>query len=227
MLCITGIQLSADIIQRLYKVLHHRIDGYIQTLSTLKPHKPETTLSLCWIAETTHALSSEPYNHFYIYMVKKTESGVCQNIVYFPKDSILMRLRVFHFMSPYTCSVFRNLKLCTVIESLVTIVQSSAYLSVLTLACSGTLSSISLICMLNKVGEMADPWGTPAGHGVIKDSALWMFICYVLPSKNSLSIARCSLLRSYRQAYPRADGAMRRARVLILPGYLHPGKRKH
>ena len=26
---------------------------------------------------------------------------------------------------------------------------------------------------------------------------------------------------------PRADGAKRRARVLILPGYLHPGKRKH
>jgi hypothetical protein len=26
---------------------------------------------------------------------------------------------------------------------------------------------------------------------------------------------------------PRADGASRRARVLILPGYLHPGKRKH
>ena len=26
---------------------------------------------------------------------------------------------------------------------------------------------------------------------------------------------------------PRADGAKRRARVLISPGYLHPGKRKH
>jgi hypothetical protein len=26
---------------------------------------------------------------------------------------------------------------------------------------------------------------------------------------------------------PRADGAKRRARVLIPPGYLHPGKRKH
>jgi hypothetical protein len=29
------------------------------------------------------------------------------------------------------------------------------------------------------------------------------------------------------RAYPRADGAKRRARVLIPPGYLHPGKRKH
>jgi hypothetical protein len=27
--------------------------------------------------------------------------------------------------------------------------------------------------------------------------------------------------------YPQADGAKRRARVLIPPGYLHPGKRKH
>ena len=27
--------------------------------------------------------------------------------------------------------------------------------------------------------------------------------------------------------YPRAGGAKRRARVLIPPGYLHPGKRKH
>ena len=26
---------------------------------------------------------------------------------------------------------------------------------------------------------------------------------------------------------PRANGAERRARVLIRPGYLHPGKRKH
>jgi hypothetical protein len=26
---------------------------------------------------------------------------------------------------------------------------------------------------------------------------------------------------------PRADGAKRRARVLIPPGYVHPGKRKH
>jgi hypothetical protein len=26
---------------------------------------------------------------------------------------------------------------------------------------------------------------------------------------------------------PRADGAKRRARVLIPPGYLHPGERKH
>ena len=30
-----------------------------------------------------------------------------------------------------------------------------------------------------------------------------------------------------RFIYPRADGAKRRARVLIPPGYLHPGKRKH
>ena len=29
------------------------------------------------------------------------------------------------------------------------------------------------------------------------------------------------------ELHPRADGAKRRARVLIPPGYLHPGKRKH
>ena len=31
----------------------------------------------------------------------------------------------------------------------------------------------------------------------------------------------------YHQINPGADGAKRRARVLIPPGYLHPGKRKH
>ena len=36
---------------------------------------------------------------------------------------------------------------------------------------------------------------------------------------------RCSLKDEI--IYPRADGAKRRARVLIPPGYLHPGKRKH
>ena len=29
---------------------------------------------------------------------------------------------------------------------------------------------MSLTCMLNKVGEMADPCETPAGHGAVKDS---------------------------------------------------------
>jgi hypothetical protein len=29
------------------------------------------------------------------------------------------------------------------------------------------------------------------------------------------------------KTFPRDDGAKRRARVLIPPGYLHPGKRKH
>jgi hypothetical protein len=33
--------------------------------------------------------------------------------------------------------------------------------------------------------------------------------------------------KMYEKHYPRADGAKRRARVLIPPGYLHPGKRKH
>jgi hypothetical protein len=38
---------------------------------------------------------------------------------------------------------------------------------------------------------------------------------------HSASLSNCSLLIF------RADGAKRRARVLIPPGYLHPGKRKH
>jgi hypothetical protein len=34
--------------------------------------------------------------------------------------------------------------------------------------------------------------------------------------------------KSLRNKYDhRADGAKRRARVVIPPGYLHPGKRKH
>jgi hypothetical protein len=36
----------------------------------------------------------------------------------------------------------------------------------------------------------------------------------------------CHLLL-HAKYHPRADGAKRRARVLIPPGYLHPGKRKH
>ena len=35
------------------------------------------------------------------------------------------------------------------------------------------------------------------------------------------------MLKFLPQLCPRADGAKRRARVLIPPGYLHPGKRKH
>ena len=38
------------------------------------------------------------------------------------------------------------------------------------------------------------------------------------------NMAKTSLFIGY---FPRADGAKRRARELIPPGYLHPGKRKH
>jgi hypothetical protein len=38
----------------------------------------------------------------------------------------------------------------------------------------------------------------------------------------------CHVTGKFRgAAHPRAGGAKRRARVLIPPGYLHPGKRKH
>jgi hypothetical protein len=48
---------------------------------------------------------------------------VCQKIVYFVQVYILMRLRVFHFMPPYTCNIFLNLKLCTILGSLVLFVN--------------------------------------------------------------------------------------------------------
>jgi hypothetical protein len=39
--------------------------------------------------------------------------------------------------------------------------------------------------------------------------------------------AYISVKQDCREINPRADGAKLRARVLIPPGYLHPGKRKH
>jgi hypothetical protein len=43
-----------------------------------------------------------------------------------------------------------------------------------------------------------------------------------------VTIPRPSYINFYINFYyPRADGAKRRARVLIPPGYLHPGKRKY
>ena len=37
----------------------------------------------------------------------------------------------------------------------------------------------------------------------------------------------CADDKHSNSVYPRADGAKRRARVLIPPGYLYPGKRTH
>jgi hypothetical protein len=45
---------------------------------------------------------------------------------------------------------------------------------------------------------------------------------YQSSNKEMFAISLSSFSR-----YHRADGAKRRARVLIPPGYLHPGKRKH
>jgi hypothetical protein len=41
------------------------------------------------------------------------------------------------------------------------------------------------------------------------------------------TLALAAILDFLIHYYPRAGGAKRRARVLIPPGYLHPGKRKH
>ena len=46
---------------------------------------------------------------------------------------------------------------------------------------------------------------------------LVLFLLIYRVSQKTIEITYC----------PRADGAKRRARVLIPPGYLHPGKRKH
>ena len=48
---------------------------------------------------------------------------------------------------------------------------------------------------------------------------------------NTCRVKRSSIiirsLKKKKSFNPRAGGAKRRARVLIPPGYLHPGKRKH
>ena len=67
----------------------------------------------------------------------------------------------------FSSILFSTAQLCTESRALcksldspnlmdVSMVQSSAYLVVLAHACSETFSSISLICMLNRVGEIAD-----------------------------------------------------------------------
>jgi hypothetical protein len=58
---------------------------------------------------------------------------------------------------------------------------------------------------------------------------------YYVFQKSSELWTRCTCTKLARDVwtryilyfYPRAGGAKRRARVLIPPGYLHPGKRKH
>ena len=59
-------------------------------------------------------------------------------------------------------------------------VQSSAYLHILTTKCWGTDSSRSFTCTLKRIGEMTDPWRTPAGHGFIDEMESTSFTCWPL-----------------------------------------------
>ena len=74
---------------------------------------------------------------------------------------------------------------CTWLESPLSMtssrVQSSAYLFVLIVRWSGIESSRSFIWTLNSIGEMTEPWGTPAGQGAIDDMTPCKFTCWVLP----------------------------------------------
>ena len=54
--------------------------------------------------------------------------------------------------------------------------------------------------MLNKVGEISDPRGTPAGHDAVRIVHLGDLPVVFFPPENSLSITRKSLLHSYQQA---------------------------
>ena len=56
--------------------------------------------------------------------------------------------------------------------------------------------------MLNKVGEISDPRGTPAGHDAVRIVHLGDLPVVFFPPENSLSITRKSLLHSYQQACP-------------------------
>ena len=62
-------------------------------------------------------------------------------------------------------------------------VQSSAYFHVSTTSESGTESSRSLICTLKSVGDMTDPWGTPAGQGITENKLPPNLTCWLLPSR--------------------------------------------
>jgi hypothetical protein len=58
-------------------------------------------------------------------------------------------------------------------------------------------------------------------------SELWSVLKGIRYNNSTKLINIVDLYSLQPYTYPRADGAKRRARVLIPPGYLHQGKRKH
>jgi hypothetical protein len=59
------------------------------------------------------------------------------------------------------------------------------------------------------------------------DRMLWNICPFVFSGFGRSFISRVRFCSGFDIYNPRAGGAKRRARVLIPPGYLHPGKRKH
>ena len=58
----------------------------------------------------------------------------------------------------------------------------------------GTVSSKSLICTLNKLGDITEPCGTPRGQGRIDDRVPCKLTCCVFPVKKLLIHSQSSLL---------------------------------
>ena len=92
---------------------------------------------------------------------------------------VLLSLRVLAWTRRILCLVLQ--KVCNVCLSYC--VQSSAYLHELTLRCPGIESSRSLIWTLNSVGEITEPWGTPARHITVLDFVSPILTCWLLSSR--------------------------------------------
>ena len=82
---------------------------------------------------------------------------------------------LFTFTFPGTC--------CHNLPTSTSKVQSSAHLHILTIKCWGTDSLGSFTCTVKSIGEMTDPWGTPAGHGFTDETESTSFTCWLLPSR--------------------------------------------
>ena len=67
-----------------------------------------------------------------------------------------------------------------------------------------------------RIFSFGERWNVPFNSAVASLNGTF----HLSPHENILTIALINI-------HPRADDAKRRARVLIPPSYLHPGKRKH
>ena len=99
--------------------------------------------------------------------------------------------------------------------------------------CAGvSYSRVTHVCsqIANAVQENIKIYGVFLPPGIVTGRAIRAATDYVdkqvdtHDGKNSFHAMASSV---FKPTCPRAGGAKRRARVLIPPGYLHPGKRKH